>query len=87
MPKQQIINMSAVIRVKRRIDEEPLDAFILNCKKRRVDDTDDGAAGSSSTKSTSKSNLLENPNEKSTVLKFAGTIQDQVFHPLSANKI
>ncbi|XP_055632251.1 uncharacterized protein LOC129772802 [Toxorhynchites rutilus septentrionalis] len=33
--------MATVIRIKRRVDEEPLDALVLNCKKRRVDlDTD-----------------------------------------------
>ncbi|XP_022918878.1 probable RNA polymerase II nuclear localization protein SLC7A6OS [Onthophagus taurus] len=30
--------MAAVIRIKRRLDEEPLDALILNCKKRKTDD-------------------------------------------------
>jgi hypothetical protein len=29
--------MSAVIRLKRHIDEEPYNAFVLNCKKRKVD--------------------------------------------------
>lgn len=29
--------MSTVIRVKRRFDEEPLEAFVVNCKKFKLD--------------------------------------------------
>lgn len=63
--------MSAVIRIKRHIDEEPLSAFLLNCKKRRTSDPEttvlqDGACGSSS---------RENDTESTTqILKFAGTV-------------
>lgn len=61
--------MAAVIRVKRRVDEEPLNAFVLNCKKRKVDD------GSAEAQEPS---LLENKDETTTILKFAGTVYDQV---------
>lgn len=30
--------MAAVIRVKRRITEEPLDAFVLNCKRQKIEE-------------------------------------------------
>ncbi|CAO1312238.1 unnamed protein product [Diamesa serratosioi] len=33
--------MAAVIRMKRHINEEPLDAFVLNCKKRKTNGTKD----------------------------------------------
>lgn len=65
--------MTAVIRVKRRVDEEPFDAFVLNCKKRRLEDEHEA---SSSTQST---NLLENASETSTVMQFLGTVPNEVF--------
>lgn len=49
--------MSAVIRIKRHINDEPHEAFVLNCKKRKTDGEDASASG-----------------ETSTVLKFAGTV-------------
>ncbi|CAH1098518.1 unnamed protein product [Psylliodes chrysocephalus] len=55
--------MAAIIRVKRCLDEDPLDTFILKCKKRKVDldsTTDDSAIEDIST----------------AVLKFAGTIKE-----------
>lgn len=59
--------MAAVIRLKRRVDEDPLNAFVLNCKRPRTDpaggvETD--IAGEGVTGATG---------ETSTVLKFAGT--------------
>ncbi|XP_013098754.2 probable RNA polymerase II nuclear localization protein SLC7A6OS [Stomoxys calcitrans] len=54
--------MPAVVRVKRRVDEEPLSAFVLNSKRRRLDENDGAAA---------------NKEELSTLLKFAGTINEQ----------
>lgn len=51
--------MAAVIRVKRRVTEDPLDAFVLNSKRRREEETTD-------------------KDEVSTILKFAGTVQNQV---------
>uniref|UniRef100_A0A2M4BSB5 Probable RNA polymerase II nuclear localization protein SLC7A6OS n=1 Tax=Anopheles marajoara TaxID=58244 RepID=A0A2M4BSB5_9DIPT len=53
--------MTTVIRLKRRVDEDPLNAFVLNCKRQRVEagePTDDPNA---------------NAAESSTILKFAGT--------------
>lgn len=63
--------MATVIRVKRRIDEEPLNAFVLNCKKRKYDEVDDEPAAASSSGA---------PDETSaTVVKFAGTVENQVM--------
>ena len=59
--------MATVIRVKRRIDEEPLNAFVLNCKKRKL-----------LQETTPSSNLLENDTEVSQILKFAGTVESHV---------
>lgn len=56
--------MPAVVRVKRRIDEEPLSAFVLNGKRRRLDEE--------------SATALTNKEELSTLLKFAGTIKEQV---------
>ncbi|XP_040168619.1 probable RNA polymerase II nuclear localization protein SLC7A6OS [Anopheles arabiensis] len=56
--------MATVIRLKRRVDEDPLNAFVLNCKRQRVDGATAGE---------------EDPNANgaaagtSTILKFAGT--------------
>lgn len=71
--------MTTVIRLKRRVDEDPLNAFVLNCKRQRVEageTTDDPNA---------------NAAESSTILKFAGTFSQvwpttqpvlcKVFHP------
>lgn len=60
--------MAAVIRVKRRIDEEPFNKFVLNCKKRKLDEPEqENQTGKDGT---------------STILKFAGTVKSQVryFH-------
>jgi hypothetical protein len=52
--------MSAVIRIKRHLnDGEPHEAFVLNCKKRKTDGSEEVTATSG---------------ETSTVLKFAGTV-------------
>lgn len=54
-----------VVRVKRRINEEPLSAFVLNCKKPKLDDE--------------SNNLVEGQKEEiSAILKFAGTVENQV---------
>uniref|UniRef100_A0A2M4AX72 Uncharacterized protein n=1 Tax=Anopheles triannulatus TaxID=58253 RepID=A0A2M4AX72_9DIPT len=53
--------MTTVIRLKRRVDEDPLNAFVLNCKRQRVE------AG----ETTNDPNA--NAPESSTILKFAGT--------------
>uniref|UniRef100_A0A182QPY2 Probable RNA polymerase II nuclear localization protein SLC7A6OS n=1 Tax=Anopheles farauti TaxID=69004 RepID=A0A182QPY2_9DIPT len=64
--RQTTHRMATVIRLKRRVDEDPLNAFVLNCKRQRVNGTtieedsnaNADAAGSAGT---------------STILKFAGT--------------
>lgn len=53
--------MAAVIRMKRHIHENPIDAICLNRKKRK---TTDGSPDS------------ESLGETSTVLKFAGTVNE-----------
>lgn len=60
--------MTAVVRVKRLLEDEPLDAVVLSCKKRKTD-LDEG--------NTVNESL-------STVLNFAGTIKNQVctYHNL-----
>lgn len=64
--------MATVIRVKRRIDEEPLDSFVLNCKKRKYGELNDQAATSST------ANGGGDDETTATVVKFAGTVNDQV---------
>ncbi|XP_062548857.1 probable RNA polymerase II nuclear localization protein SLC7A6OS [Armigeres subalbatus] len=61
--------MAAVIRLKRRVDEDPLDAFVLNCKRQRTDGdvAQQGAAGGAN---------ADVSGETSTVLKFAGTFSE-----------
>lgn len=61
--------MAAIIRVKRRIDEEPLNAFVLNCKKRKCDDGE----------ATSSTNDTNTDDTSRTIVKFAGTVENQVF--------
>ncbi|KAJ6649265.1 putative RNA polymerase II nuclear localization protein SLC7A6OS [Pseudolycoriella hygida] len=58
--------MAAVIRVKRRIDESPQNAFVL--KKRKTDDHSNNPQNYS---------LLSNNCETNTILKFAGTLNSQ----------
>lgn len=66
--KTKPIDMAAVIRVKRRIDEEPLNAFVLNCKKRKtVHDANNEKEVNEVT-----------DEEVSTILRFAGTVKDGV---------
>ncbi|CAG9825301.1 unnamed protein product [Phaedon cochleariae] len=55
--------MTAVVRIKRPLNEDPLDALILNCKRRKLE---------------SKSESIEDGLQlSSTVLKFAGTLQKE----------
>lgn len=56
--------MAAVVRVKRRIDEEPLGAFIINCKKPKLNEQN-------------SESLLASKDEVSTIVKFAGTLESQ----------
>ncbi|XP_058815969.1 probable RNA polymerase II nuclear localization protein SLC7A6OS isoform X2 [Topomyia yanbarensis] len=53
--------MAAVIRLKRRVDEDPLNAFVLNCKRQRTELPEVIGSGG------------DVAGEVSTVLKFAGT--------------
>lgn len=64
--------MATVIRVKRRVDEEPLNAFVLNCKKRRFEDIEDDADR------TAAKDACAADGTSTTVVKFAGTVQNQV---------
>lgn len=56
-----------VVRVKRRITEEPLSAFVLNCKKPKLDESNNAVADEEGQK-----------DEISAILKFAGTVENQV---------
>lgn len=62
--------MAAVIRLKRRVDEDPLDAFVLNCKRQR---TDPGQQQQQQQDPTDDASSSTSAGETSTVLKFAGT--------------
>lgn len=62
--------MPAVVRVKRRIDEEPLSTLVLGQKRRRVSESENEAGTSES---------LQKP-EFLTTLRLAGTITEQVLH-------
>ncbi|KAJ8948891.1 hypothetical protein NQ318_005512 [Aromia moschata] len=68
--------MAAVVRVKRRLEETPLEGLILSCKRRKI----------SHDKETSTS---KNPELSAAVLKFAGTIKEDenVFTHLKKQQI
>lgn len=53
--------MAAVVRLKRHLCEEPLEALVINCKRPKLE-TNDSAKSE----------------EFKTVLKFAGTVKEQV---------
>lgn len=55
--------MSAVIRVKRLLDADPVDTIVLNYKKRKIDDSSNEEAAE----------------RQPTVLKLAGTLNSQVI--------
>lgn len=55
--------MAAVVRIKRRLEEEPLEALILNCKRQKVNHSGNDV-------SSGKLEL------SSTVLTLAGTIKE-----------
>lgn len=59
--------MPAVVRIKRRIDEEPHTAFVLNGKRRRVQNDENAP-----TQTDNKEELSQ------VLLKFAGTLDKQV---------
>lgn len=64
--------MATVIRVKRRITEEPFDKFVLNSKRPRKN-VDDASSSSDAV----ASNLMATDDETSTILKFSGTIKSE----------
>lgn len=53
--------MAAVIRLKRHLSEEPVEALVINCKRQKRNESDE-----------------TEEKETKTVLKFAGTIKEQV---------
>ncbi|KAH8266610.1 hypothetical protein KR018_003361 [Drosophila ironensis] len=71
--------MPAVVRIKRRIDEEPHTAFVLNGKRRRLhnDENAPQSSGEAASASASVSASLADKDELTTVLKFAGTLDKQ----------
>lgn len=55
------MKMAAVVRIKRRLEDEPLEALILNCKRQKVNHSSD---------------VSSTPKLSSTVLTLAGTIKE-----------
>lgn len=55
--------MAAVVRLKRRFDEEPLEAVVLACKRKKTE---------SDLETTKSGSPFQ------TILKFAGTVNNQV---------
>jgi len=70
----EFIIMPAVVRIKRRIDEEPHTAFVLNGKRRRLHNDENSLEDSGAVAGASASDK----DELTTVLKFAGTLEKQV---------
>ncbi|EDW90463.1 probable RNA polymerase II nuclear localization protein SLC7A6OS isoform X1 [Drosophila yakuba] len=65
--------MPAVVRIKRRIDEEPHTAFVLNGKRRRLHNDENTLEESGAVAGAAASDK----DELTTVLKFAGTLEKQ----------
>ncbi|XP_017081506.1 probable RNA polymerase II nuclear localization protein SLC7A6OS isoform X1 [Drosophila eugracilis] len=65
--------MPAVVRIKRRIDEEPHTAFVLNGKRRRLQNDENSLEDSGAVAGATASDK----DELTTVLKFAGTLEKQ----------
>ncbi|KAH8263190.1 hypothetical protein KR044_005762, partial [Drosophila immigrans] len=66
--------MPAVVRIKRRIDEEPHTAFVLNGKRRRLQNDENAPAATATTTATNTDNKEE---LSQVLLKFAGTLDKQ----------
>ncbi|KAH8282460.1 hypothetical protein KR054_007812 [Drosophila jambulina] len=66
--------MPAVVRIKRRIDEEPHTAFVLNGKRRRLHNDENAADDAGAVASVEPES---DKDELTTVLKFAGTLEKQ----------
>lgn len=64
--------MPAVVRIKRRIDEEPHTAFVLNGKRRRVQNDENALTAAAAAQTDNKEELSQ------VLLKFAGTLDKQV---------
>ena len=54
--------MAAILRVKRKKDEEPSDALVLSCKRQKVESSEEATS----------------LNPLTAIVKFAGTVQKQV---------
>ncbi|XP_016994260.2 probable RNA polymerase II nuclear localization protein SLC7A6OS isoform X1 [Drosophila takahashii] len=67
--------MPAVVRIKRRIDEEPHTAFVLNGKRRRIQNDENSLEDSGAVAGATASEA--DKDELTTVLKFAGTLEKQ----------
>ncbi|XP_033166420.1 RNA-directed DNA methylation 4 isoform X1 [Drosophila mauritiana] len=65
--------MPAVVRIKRRIDEEPHTAFVLNGKRRRLHNDENALVDAGAVAGATASDK----DELTTVLKFAGTLEKQ----------
>ncbi|XP_052851840.1 LOW QUALITY PROTEIN: uncharacterized protein LOC128261930 [Drosophila gunungcola] len=65
--------MPAVVRIKRRIDEEPHTAFVLNGKRRRLQNDENSLEDAGAVAGVAASDK----DELTTVLKFAGTLEKQ----------
>lgn len=62
---KEIRKMAAVLRVKRRCDDEPLNALIIACKRRKTDENEQPEDSTAS-------------GPLATILKFALTVKNQV---------
>ncbi|KAH8404753.1 hypothetical protein KR222_000075, partial [Zaprionus bogoriensis] len=71
--------MPAVVRIKRRIDEEPHTAFVLNGKRRRLQNDENAPATASATATSASASAADNKEEElsQVLLKFAGTLNSQ----------
>lgn len=67
-----LVTMAAVLRVKRRNDDEPLEALVIACKRRKTVNPDGQETSKSGTDAEEESSPV------TAVLKFAGTIKNQV---------
>ncbi|XP_001355752.3 probable RNA polymerase II nuclear localization protein SLC7A6OS isoform X1 [Drosophila pseudoobscura] len=69
--------MPAVVRIKRRIDEEPHTAFVLNGKRRRLHNDENSLATAQVLSGADPTAAAADKDELTTVLKFAGTLAKQ----------
>ncbi|BFF93610.1 probable RNA polymerase II nuclear localization protein SLC7A6OS [Drosophila madeirensis] len=69
--------MPAVVRIKRRIDEEPHTAFVLNGKRRRLHNDENSLGTAQVPLGVADDTDAADKDELTTVLKFAGTLAKQ----------